>query len=103
MPSGWGSSSHHFQTSCSSSFFLRPPLAGDPLVAAVAPFLGEGLALEAPPFFFFIGVVGTVGVAAGVDLIFDEEVADFLDFFGCKGRRKNIKRTRTCTYAERYF
>lgn len=28
-PLGWGGSSHHFHTSFSSSFFLRPPFAGD--------------------------------------------------------------------------
>ena len=86
MPSGCGSSSHHFHTSCSSSFFFRPPFVGEPVAAAVAPFLGEGVGFEAPPFFFFVGVAGAGGVrvaAAAVDLFFDElELGVFFDFFG---------------------
>lgn len=88
MPSGCGSSSHHFHTSCSSSFFFRPPLVGDPVPAAPAPapFLGEGVALVAPPLFFLVGVVtaaaAAVGVAADDVLLFDEELGVFLAFLG---------------------
>ena len=83
MPSGCGFSSHHFHTSCSSSFFFLPPFAGEPVAdAAASPFLGEDTALEAPPL-FLVGVVVTVGdeAAADEDLLLDE-LGVFLDFFG---------------------
>ena len=100
MPSGCGSSSHHFHTSCSSSFFFRPPLVGDPVPAAPAPapFLGEGVALVAPPLFFLVGVVtaaaAAVGVAVDDTLLFDEELGVFLAFLGyIRGRMRWSKWT----------
>ena len=79
MPSGCGSSSHHFHTSGSSSFFLRPPFVGEAVAAFAAPFLGVELALVATPLFFF-GGVATIGLAAAdADLLLD---GVFFDFFG---------------------
>ena len=95
MPSGCGSSSHHFQTSCSSSFFFRPPLAGD-APAAAAPFLGEGTSFVAPPLFFFGGVAATFGLATAAALLLDV-VGVFFDFLGYKRTNACIYRRSRCT------
>ena len=69
---------------------------GDPVPAAPAPapFLGEAVALVAPPLFFLVGVVTTaaaVGVAADDVLLFDEELGVFLAFLGYRRVNKMAK------------
>ena len=69
---------------------------GDPVPAAPAPapFLGEGVALVAPPLFFLAGVVATaaaVGVAADDVLLFDEELGVFLAFLGYRRKDEMAK------------
>lgn len=83
MPCGCGFSSHHFHTSCSSSFFFLPPFVGEPVAdVAATPFLGEETAFEALPF-FLVGVVTTAGEEEAADEAFLlDEFGVFLDFFG---------------------